>query len=283
MSAEDLSVHDEKRGADTSRFLVGIGRAFGGALIFSLPMLMTMEMWWLGVYLEPWRIIAMLVLGFPVLLGLSHFGGFRKTANLADDVADVLVAIVVAAVAAGIILFLFGLLNFSMSPREIIGKIAIQLVPASIGAMLARSQLGEQSESQEAEREGSTYWGDLFLMGVGALFLSLNIAPTEEMILIAYKMDIWQEIALVALSLTLLHAFIYTLEFRGGSPGESRSFLSVFARFTFGGYAVVFLVSLGVLWLFGRTQGTSVNDLLSSTVVLSFPGSIGAAAARLIL
>jgi hypothetical protein len=29
-------------------FLVGLGRAFGGALIFSLPMLMTMEMWWLG-------------------------------------------------------------------------------------------------------------------------------------------------------------------------------------------------------------------------------------------
>ncbi|MEQ8444665.1 MAG: TIGR02587 family membrane protein [Pelagibacterium sp.] len=283
MSTENLVVHDKSPRDDDGKFFVGIGRAFGGALIFSLPMLMTMEMWWLGVYLEPWRIVAMLVLGFPVLLGLFHFGGFRKTAGLADDIADVLVAIVVAATAAGVILFLFGLLNLSMSPREIIGKIAIQLVPASIGAMLARSQLGEQSESEEEEREGPTYWGDLFLMGVGALFLSLNIAPTEEMILIAYKMETWQEIALIALSLTLLHAFIYTLHFRGGSPGDSQSFLSAFARFTFGGYAVVFLVSLGVLWLFGRTQGTSAHDIVSSTVVLSFPGSIGAAAARLIL
>ena len=35
------------------RFAVDLLRAFGGAMLFSLPMLMTMEMWWLGFYMEP--------------------------------------------------------------------------------------------------------------------------------------------------------------------------------------------------------------------------------------
>lgn len=30
------------------RFFVGLARAFAGAVLFSLPLLMTMEMWWLG-------------------------------------------------------------------------------------------------------------------------------------------------------------------------------------------------------------------------------------------
>ncbi|HMO42629.1 MAG TPA: DUF2391 family protein, partial [Phenylobacterium sp.] len=67
-------------------FLIGLARAFAGALIFSLPMLMTMEMWELGFYMSPARLALMLVLTLPILVGLSRFGGFRPTASLADDV-----------------------------------------------------------------------------------------------------------------------------------------------------------------------------------------------------
>ena len=37
-------------------FLVALARAFAGALIFGLPLLMTMEMWALGFYMEPLRL-----------------------------------------------------------------------------------------------------------------------------------------------------------------------------------------------------------------------------------
>ena len=30
------------------KFAIGLARAFGGAIIFSLPLLMTMKMWYLG-------------------------------------------------------------------------------------------------------------------------------------------------------------------------------------------------------------------------------------------
>ncbi|MFD1913781.1 TIGR02587 family membrane protein [Halodurantibacterium flavum] len=275
--------HQEVTAPDTREFVVGVGRAFAGALLFSLPMLMTMEMWWLGFYLEPWRIAIMLVVVLPLLLGLSRLGGFRYTNRLRDDVADVLVAVVVAGIAAGTILCLLGIVTADMPAREVVGKIVIQTVPASIGAMLARSQLGDARKAQGEGESRESYWSELFLMGAGALYLSLNVAPTEEMILIAYKMSTWQEIGLLLLSLALIHAFVYSVGFRGGSARGDQSFISLFLRYSCGGYAVVLLVSLGVLWLFGRTAGSSMEEVLSAAVVLAFPGALGAAVARLVL
>ena len=43
-------------------FAVGDRPRVAGALLFALPLLMTMEMWWLGFHMEPWRLILMLAL-----------------------------------------------------------------------------------------------------------------------------------------------------------------------------------------------------------------------------
>ncbi|MDO8411795.1 MAG: TIGR02587 family membrane protein [Phenylobacterium sp.] len=267
-----------------AEFLKGLGRAFAGALIFSLPMMMTMEMWWLGFYMDPLRLALLLVLTFPVLVGLSRFGGMRPTAHLRDDVADALVVMLVAAIAACVILWVFGILTPEMSAREIIGKIALQTAPGSFGAMLARSQLGAEPEGEGPERRDPTYWGELFLMAAGALFLSFNVAPTEEMVAIAYKMSVWQGVVLALLSLGLMHAFVYALNFRGGSqhPDDTPAWV-VFLRFSVVGYAIVLLVSLFALWIFGRTDESGLQEVISAAIVLGFPGAIGAAAARLLL
>ncbi|MBA4794580.1 MAG: TIGR02587 family membrane protein [Phenylobacterium sp.] len=264
---------------DNRQFLVGLGRAFAGALIFTLPMLMTMEMWWLGFYMQPLRIALLLVLTLPILVALSRFGGFRRTADLAGDVADALVAIVVAAVAAAATLSIFGVVGPQMSLSEAIGKLVLQIPSGALGAMLARSQLGGQS--QDRSEEPVSYAGELFLMGVGALFLSFNVAPTEEMVLIAYKMTVWQELTLLAATLLLMHALVYAVNFRGGTPDAHMA--GALLKFTIPGYAIVLLVSLTVLWLFGRLDGLSTEEGLSAGIVLAFPGGVGAALARLIL
>ena len=265
-------------------FGIGAARAFAGALIFSLPMLMTMEMWWLGFYMDPLRMALLLAISLPLLVRLSRYGGLRPTASIWDDLADSLVAIGVAASASALILWIFGVIGPGTPLREIVGNIALQTFSGSLGAMLAQNQLGSGGAEEERERADASYGGEIFLMVIGALFLSLNVAPTEEMILIGVKMNVWQEIGLVVLSICVMHAFVYALEFRGTEqPRPTEGFWSVFARYTVVGYAVVFLVSLYVLWTFGRTDGNSIEAVLSSAVVLSFPGAIGAAAARLIL
>jgi hypothetical protein len=64
--------------ASATEFAVDAARAFAGALIFALPMLMTMEMWWLGFYIDPLRLALLLVLMFPLLVRLSQYSGIRR-------------------------------------------------------------------------------------------------------------------------------------------------------------------------------------------------------------
>ena len=126
-------------GPTPREFWIGLGRAFAGALLFAVPVLMTMEAWALGFHLHPLRLALLLVLTAPVLIMLQKYGGFRETAAFPDRVADALVAIFVAAIAVTAVLFIFGIVNTGMPLQEVIGKISVQVVPASLGASLARA------------------------------------------------------------------------------------------------------------------------------------------------
>ena len=265
-------------------FLVALARAFAGAIIFGLPLLMTMEMWALGFYMDPLRLALFLALMFPLLVVLAYYAGFEESVSWKHLVLSACVAYAVGFVAAAAGLALLGTLRPGMSIEEIVGKISLQAIPASIGAMLARSQLGERDEQQEEERRRDTYWGELFLATVGALFLAFNIAPTEEVVLIATMMTGWHALAVVGVSLALMHAFVYTVEFRGQTSLHPEiGAWDEFLRLTVVAYVLALLVCLYVLWSFGRGDGLAPGGLLMQTVVLGFPAALGAAAARLIL
>ena len=265
-------------------FLVALARAFAGAIVFGLPLLMTMEMWALGFYMDPLRLAVFLALMFPLLVVLAYYAGFEESVGWTHLVLSACVAYAVAFVAAAAGLALLGVLQPGMSIEEIVGKISLQAIPASIGAMLARSQLGEREEQQDEERRRDTYWGELFLAGVGALFLAFNVAPTEEVVLIATMMTGWHALALIGVSLAIMHGFVYAVEFRGQAAVHPElSVWSEFLRLTVVAYVVALLICLYVLWSFGRSDGLALGELLMQTVVLGFPAAIGAAAARLIL
>lgn len=267
-----------------SRALRDFGRAAGGALVFSLPMLMTMELWWLGLYLERARLLTLVVSALPLLVFLSRHIGFERTRRWRDDVLDSLIALGIAAVVCMLLLVLFGALTFDTPPDEWIGKIAIQMVPAAIGALLAKSQFGEEEAEEDVEDEEEPYGSELFLMAVGALFLGFNVAPTEEMMMISYQMTEWHALALMMLSLALMHGFVFALGFAGGadvSPDEA--WWSAFVRLTLPGYVIALAISLYLLWIFARTDGLDADGVAMAVVVLAFPSAIGAAAAQLIL
>ena len=266
-----------------------LGRAFAGAIIFSLPLLMTMEMWWLGFYLDRIKLLQFIAVNFLVLVGLARVSGFEPSVGLADDILDAFAAYSVAVVASLVVLAMFGIITPEMPPGEIIGKLAVQSVPASFGAMLASKQLtgdggSDPAEGDKKEKARSSYGGELFLMLAGALFLGFNVAPTEEMVLISYRMTGWHGIALVLTSIVLLHAFVYALGFKGTEQRAPDSgFLTSFIRFSIVGYGIAVLVSLYVLWTFGRTEDLSAPQIAAMVAVLGFPSAIGAAIARLVV
>lgn len=268
-------------------FLVGLARAFGGAIFFSLPLLMTMEMWHLGFYMDRTRLVLFMLLMVPMLIGLDHYSGFRETSSWREDAVDGVVAYGVGFLASAVVLALLAVVGPGMPAEEIVGKVSLQAIPASFGAMLANSQLGSAGDEGAAEEEHKRragYRAEVFFMAAGATFLAFNVAPTEEMILIAFRMTPWHALALMGASLLLMHAFVFAVEFRGTEPVPRETpWWSVFLRFTLVGYAVALLVSAYVLWTFGRYEDGAYSMYLMEAVVLGFPASLGAAAARLIL
>ena len=103
-------------------FSIGLARAFGGALIFSLPILMTMEMWWLGFSIDEFRLALLLLLSIPLLIGLSHYMGFEDTFGFKDDALDAFVALAVGFIAGAVTLSLFSVIGSDMSASEIYWK-----------------------------------------------------------------------------------------------------------------------------------------------------------------
>jgi putative integral membrane protein (TIGR02587 family) len=264
----------------------GLARAFAGAVLFAFPLTMTMEMWSLGFSMERDRLLLFVLINLFVLVGVSHFAGFERTIRWSDDVMDAFAAFGVGFIASLAMLAAFGIITFGMSAGEIAGKVALQAVPASIGALVSRNQLGEQEEEkeQEAELRKAGYAGQLFLMTVGALFLAFNVAPTDEMVLIAHKMSGWHALVLVVVSVVLLHTFVYAIGFSGQEVRpEGMSAGAAMLHFTIAGYGIAILVSLYALWTFGRTDGVSLAAVAQMVAVLGFPASLGAAVARLIV
>lgn len=268
-------------------YAMGLARAFAGAIIFGLPLLMTMEMWFLGIALHPGRLLVFLGVNFLILVGLSRFGGFERTDSVGEDIMDALAACGVGIIGSAAILWLLAIISPAMPVDEIAGKIAIQSVPMSFGAMLARKQLsaGEREDADEERALRSAgYGGQLFLMLAGALFLSFNVAPTEEMSLIAYMMSTWQLLGLILVSLLLLHLFVYRIGFAGQEEHpEGSGPLRTFLAYTIPGYGIALAVGLYVLWTFGRVDGTALDQVAATTAVIAFPGALGAAIARLVV
>lgn len=271
------------RGANGA-FFVGLFRAFGGAIFFNLPLLMTLEMWTLGGVAEKERLALFFLLSIPILVGLSHYAGFEETFCMRDDVVDAFVALAVGFATSAVILWIFGVIGADSSFGEVVGKVAIQAIPGSIGALLAASQFGTVEEEQAEKKRFTRYDGELFLMGVGALFLGFNLAPTDEMIILGQEMTEIQVLGLLGLSLVVMHAFVYAVQFSGTpSTPEGTSMWALFFRFTIPGYAIALLVSLYILWTFGRMNGLNAETAIATTVVLAFPAAIGAAGARLVI
>lgn len=316
--ANDKNIDDPRRNP-RREFLIGLTRAFAGAIIFSFSIIMTSEMWWLGFTMERHRLALFILFSIPNLILLAYFIGYKKTVTFRDATISAFVAMFVGYLTSAVFLFTFGLVDFGMSANETLGKITVQGFTAAFGALFAQSQLGTKEEKDSVEKDGGddgeqeegggdesdgdrsgangpadevermiprdSYFAQLYLMSVGAIFLAMNPAATIEMPLISYKMMDWQFIFLALLTLVLMHGFVYSFKFRGQSdrvPKET-SWWSLFLRYTVVGYAIALGVSAFSLWSFGTLDGLSLEEMVKIMLVLGFPAGLGAAASRLIL
>ena len=124
---------------------------------------------------------------------------------------------------------------------------------------------------------------ELVLAFCGAVLIAANVAPTEEVLLLASEMRPLPVLATAAASLALAATLLYFSNFMG-----SARFAGV--RGTFGvihgtaiTYAAAFIASAALLWFFGRFEGHSLTLNVAQCVVLGLAATLGAAAGRLLL
>ncbi|MGI8644246.1 MAG: DUF2391 family protein, partial [Thermomicrobiales bacterium] len=119
----------------------------------------------------------------------------------------------------------------------------------------------------------------------GALFLTLNIAPTQEVQKLATEIPTLMLPVLILATIALTYAIVFEAGFRG----QERRLKSggLFQRpetETVLAFLIALLTCAGLLWLYGRIDtGTNWHVAYAQVIVLGLPAAVGAAAGRLAL
>ena len=264
---------------ETSESIRDYIRAAGGGLVVGLPLLFTMEVWWHGFELPWWKILLLLGIGFGIVLGYSSIAGFRRERTTTELVLDSVVALGLGVVISAAALVLLGQIDGATSIREAAGKIALESIPIAFGASLAATQLGGEATDEDG---GTNPFERLLVAAGGALLFALNIAPTEEPMLLGVEAPFWLLALVVAVSIAVTYGLIFFADF-GGRRRTGTGILGHPWSETVAAYAVSLLVSAVLLWSFGRFDGVGPGPIMGMLVMLTVVASVGAAVARLLV
>lgn len=263
------------------------GRGVIGGLIFSLPLLYTMEVWWAGFSAHPLHLILYVAATFALLLGYNYYAGIRHDANWLEVVIDSVEEMGLGLLISGVALLLLGRISLDMTASEIIGKMVIEAMTVAIGVSVGTAQLGSNS-SDTGEGPGDAqasahFGGQLVIALCGAVLFAANVAPTEEIVMIASEISSWKLLLLALISLMLGAVILFKIDFTCAqrlSPAIGPAAVVIGSVIT---YAIALAASAMILWFFGRFEGQSLIICVAQTVVLGVAATLGASAGRLLL
>jgi putative integral membrane protein (TIGR02587 family) len=274
-----------RSGPPVAESLREYGRGVAGGLLFSLPLLYTMEVWWTGFIASPLRLLACIGGTYVLLFGYNHYAGLRRDASWWEVAIDSIEEMGIGLLLSALVLWLLGRVTAELPLTEVIGKVVIEAMTVAIGVSVGTAQLGasDDEEDEKPGEEATTFGGQVVVAFCGAILFAANVAPTEEVLLIAAEISTARAFGLALFSLAFGSIILYYSEFRGArrhAPAESTS--AVFAG-TIVTYAVALAASALILWFFGRFADTSLVVCLMQTVVLGVAATLGASAGRLLL
>jgi putative integral membrane protein (TIGR02587 family) len=262
-------------------------RGVAGGLLFSLPLLYTMEVWWAGFTSHPWRLAAYVAATFALLLGYNYYLGLRRDTCFPEVVIDSVEEMGLGILLALLILWLLGRVTAGMPLEEAAGKVVIEAMTVAVGVSVGTAQLGGVGEDKGVSGgRGSGaggFGGQLVIALCGAVLFAANVAPTEEIVMIAVEISAWRLLGLAALSLALGSLILFYSEFAGSQKHvrfDRRHDVLVGSVVT---YAVALAASAAILLFFGRFDGQALPTCVAQTVVLGVAATLGASAGRLLL
>lgn len=255
-----------------------------GGLLFSLPLLYTMEMWAVGSLASPARLLAGLAGTFILLLGYNRYAGLRQDASATEIVIDSIEELGLGLAGAACMLTLLGRLTSEMPAVEILNRIVVQGLVGAIGVSIGTAQLGgeplDQGTTDGARRNG--VWSHLALAGCGGVLLAANVAPTEEIQVLGQELHAWHLAGIALLSFAIGTVVLHYSDFAGSTSASELGTLNA-VRSAVVTYAVALAASAVLLWFFGRFDQLPAGLMAAETIVLGFPAALGASAGRMLL
>ncbi|MEH2460517.1 TIGR02587 family membrane protein [Nostoc sp.] len=271
-----------------------------GGFLFGIPLLYTMEVWWIGSLAKPQLMMMAIALMFIVVYLLNQIEGFRKRRYswLAHQAAmDTVEAIAIGLACSTFVLLLLRELTPETSLKESLGKIIFESVPFAIGVALANQLLGDtrnsNAEGQDPDQanritnnkgdELNATFADLSATLIGATVIAFNIAPTDEIAMLAAAASPPWELAMIATSLLISYGIVFQAGF--SDQQKRRQQKGIFQRpssETIMSYLVSLLAGAFMLWFFQKlTFSDPWTMWLDHTLMLGLPATIGGAAGRL--
>ncbi|MFN6463422.1 MAG: TIGR02587 family membrane protein [Nostoc sp. DedVER02] len=268
-----------------------------GGFLFGIPLLYTMEVWWIGSLVKPQLMMIAIALMFIGVYLLNQTEGFRKRRySWLDPQAamDTVEAIAIGLACSTFVLLLLRELTLETSLKESLGKIIFESVPFALGVALANQLLGDSRNSnREGQKADSTTsnkndelnatFADVGGTLIGATIIAFNIAPTDEITMLAAAASPSWELAMIATSLLISYGIVFQAGF--SDQQKRRQQKGIFQRpssETIMSYLVSLIASAFMLWFFQKlTFSDPWTMWLDHTLMLGLPATIGGAAGRL--
>lgn len=272
-------------------------RGIAGGLLFSFPVLYTMEVWWAGYRTQPFGLIIIIFVTFLLLLAYNRYAGMRPGVAWKGVAIDSIEEMGIGLFVSFVMLLMLDEIELSvLSIDETLGKVIVEAMFVSIGVSIGTAQLGESTEEKEKDiapslakeresgikrRSGKMAVAALALCG--SILIGGNVAPTDEVVDIALKAQPHNVLIMVIVSILLCVLVTYFSDFKGSGRKEMKNLTYHMTFDTCLSYMIALIASAFVLWYFGRFEGLCFENIVAECVVLGVIASLGASAGRLLI
>ena len=281
-------------------------RGLCGGFLFGIPVLYTIEVWWIGSSISPPRLIAILLSTLFVTYLLSSTAGFRKSeaATNREAFGDAVEAIALGLICATLMLIILRQIAVDTQLNEAVGKIILESVPFSLGVALSNQFLSDADDnsnkknnrkkpSKAAQKLDSFFpknnlnetITDISATLLGAIVVAFSIAPTDEVTILVAAIDSPWLLAVVVVSLLLSYSIVFQANFTRQSQRRQQKglFQGPISETVFS-YLLSLVMAGLMLSFFQKIDPTAPLDIaFRQILILGLPATIGGAAGRLVI
>lgn len=272
-------------------------RGLASGFLIGIPVVFAVDTWWLGDQIGPLEALFLLGVSYALTLAAVYWIGFRRDLRRGwQYLADALEAMALATLALVAVFWALGQIGDGQTASIAVGRIAVAIAPVSLGVAVANHLLARDASRFDPDRGDATSlrggwlsdrWRrtviELAASIAGALFLCIAIAPVDDLSAIVTEVPVRNLPFVILLSLLVTYSVVFAAGFSGEAKRHATPGLlqTPFAE-TLMAYVAAVMVSLVVLWLFGRLdEDSTLFEMYTKSVLLAFPASMTAAAGRL--